>query len=462
MFSNIKKITSEKITETVENLCFQANYAISKNTYENLKNLNSDKNGLVFENLRLAKIKKRPICQDTGMVIVFAQVGQDVHIEGQDFENAINLGVKKAYEKNYLRKSIVKDPIFNRINTNDNTPAVIYTNITFGDTIKLKVCIKGAGSENTSAVKMLQPSDGVDGIIDFVIKTVTDAGERACPPMHIGVGIGGTLDYCAVLAKKALIEPLNNSKDIQIKELQEKILGKLPKNKVFGINILTYPCHIASLPIAVNINCHATRHACAEIFSSSIMYDFDEFNYQIELSDNNFDDYIKLHTSEIEKFSHLKAGQKVLLSGKILTARDAAHKEIYKCIENNEKLPIELKNQIIFYAGPCPAAPDEIIGPVGPTTSIRMDKYLPKLLEQGVIATIGKGERSQGAIESIKNNNSVYFTAIGGIAVLLAEKIKSSKIIAYPELGAEAVHELEIIDFPITVAIDSNGNTVFV
>jgi fumarate hydratase class I len=525
MKQELIEILTDKITEAVYNLCKQANIYIPKDVYASLydsyvnEKSSRAKNVLwqILENIKLASESGRPICQDTGVVVVFAEIGQNAHISGLPLEEAINKGVETAYNDCFFRKSIVKDPIFTRVNTGTNTPAVIHTKIVAGNTIKLTIAIKGCGSENMSAAKMLKPAAGVQGIIDFIVETVKTAGANPCPPIRLGIGVGGTMDYATLLSKKALLEPIKSESVLQqmcyasiqaakplnqkfnetipsdittatvltdinmwqpqelpdkITKLELEILKKLNKlnigaaglggdTTVFGVNILHSPTHIAALPVAVNINCHASRHASAVIVEDKIKYNFD--NYQYEFADfqenESFD--VRVETSETEKIRSLKAGQKVLLSGYIYTARDAAHKKLIDCINMGEDFPIDIKDKIIYYVGPCPSMPDEIIGPAGPTTAGRMDKFTPVLLERDLLGMIGKGERSEQVRDSIKENKGIYFVATGGAACLLQQRIIESEVIAYPELGAEAIFKLKIKDFPVIVAIDSNGESVF-
>lgn len=489
------KINSAKITEAVCNLCKQANVRVQKNIYEALfDSFKKESSPLskyalwqIIENLKLANSTQRPMCQDTGIVVVFAEVGTEVEISGDSLESAVNKGVDKAYTENYLRKSIIKDPVLDRTNTGTNTPAVIYTDLVPGKTIKLYIAIKGCGSENMSALKMLKPSEGIKGIVDFAAETVLKAGASACPPVMLGIGIGGTMDYAAVLSKKALLKHKRadgkpegvpgydfsrfTPEELQkIAELEEIILDRLNDLEIgtggfkgsvtaFEVNILTYPSHIAALPVAVNINCHASRHGRAEIFEDRIVY-FDE-DYEFKGIENIEQEGKSISTDEIEKIRELNSGEIVLLNGYIYTARDAAHNKLYEHILNGQTLPFDIKNKIFYYTGPCPPAPGEIIGPAGPTTAGRMDKFTPALMSAGLLGSIGKGDRSDEVVQSIKNNRGVYFVTTGGIAALLAKKVSEAEIIAYPELGTEAIYRFRVKDFPVLVAIDSNGNNIF-
>lgn len=524
MKNDLIEISSEKITESVYNLCKQANIYIPKDVYASLYDsyMNEKspraKNVLwqILENIRLASDTGRPLCQDTGMVVVFVEIGQNTFISGKLIDEAINSGVENAYNDYYFRKSIVKDPIFSRINTGTNTPAVTHIKIVPGNSIKLTVAVKGCGSENMSAAKMLKPAAGVQGIIDFAVETVKNAGANPCPPIRLGIGVGGTMDYATLLSKKALLEPIKSEKVLQqmcyasmqvsktlnssfndtipssittetvstdidmwqpqvladkITKLELEILRKVNKLNIgasglggdttaFGVNILQAPTHIAALPVAININCHASRHASAVIVDNDIKYNFDNYQYEFVKFSESGDFDINVDTTDVEKIRSLKAGQRVLLSGYIYTARDAAHKKLLDCINLGEDFPIDIKDKIIYYVGPCPSSPNEIIGPAGPTTSGRMDKYTPVLLERDLLGMIGKGERSEQVRESIKENKAIYFAATGGAACLLQQKILESEVVAYPELGAEAIYKLKIKDFPVIVAIDSNGESV--
>ena len=526
MKKKINIIKSSQITEAVFNLCNQANIYIPKDVYnailESYKREPSAraKNILaqLLENIKLASITRRPICQDTGMVVAFVDIGQNVFIEGDPIDEAINNGVEKSYRESFFRKSIVDDPIFDRVNTGNNTPAIIHTKIIPGNSIKMSISTKGCGSENMSAAGMLKPSAGIQGIIDFIVKTVKNAGANPCPPIRLGIGIGGSLEYSALLSKRALLEPIRSEASLlnlcyarmqatkvfmrnatdafssilpsfqtiindvdlwqpsefsdRIAKLELNILKSLNQLKigpsgmggnttVFGVNVLTYPTHIAALPVTVNINCNASRHASAKITNEGILYNFDNFQYDFEELPPDSDIIKKLSTDNINGIKDLKVGEIVHLSGYIYTARDAAHKNLVECINNGEDLPFDIKNKIIYYVGPCPAANNEIIGPAGPTTSARMDKYAPILTEYGLLGSIGKGQRSEKVIKSIIENKGIYFCATGGAACLLQQKIKEAQVVAYPELGPEAVYKLKIEDFPLIVAIDSEGNNIF-
>lgn len=484
MIKEISVINTERIIEIVSKLCKHANLYVSQDVYSQIygayqkESYIESKNVLwqILENMKIASQIKRPICQDTGFVVVFAEIGQNVHLEGCDFEEAVNAGVERAYTKNKFRYSIVQDPIFERTNTNTNAPAVIHTKIVPGNTIKIWLVIKGCGSENVGVTRMLKPFAGPDKIVEFAVETVKNSARNSCPPVRLGIGIGGTNDYASFLAKKALVqkvrseEELMNSDD-KIAKIELEIMRRCNELKigasgfggdttVFGVNILSYPTHIATLPVSINFSCHASRYAFVEIFEDKDKYKFQP-DYEFGETSNVEGSLRSVNVDDIEAIRSLKAGDRISLSGYIYTARDAAHKKMLENLKSGKGLPIDLKNKIIYYVGPCPPIENEIIGPAGPTTSIRMDKYTPELMERGLIGTIGKGRRSELVIDAIKEHQGIYFITTGGTACLLASKIKEAEVVAYPELGTEAIYRLRLENFPITVAIDSNGENLF-
>lgn len=454
-------IEAKLIEEAVYNLCIQANTAYNENLYKNIckkytdcqnsKNTNSSQRLFnILKNIELSYKTKRPMCQDTGQVIVFVSIGENIHING-NLNDSINNAVKNAYCENYYRKSVVTNAIFNRNNTQTNTPAIIYTEISNKpNKIELNLMIKGAGSENYSSAKMFKPTSTKEEIFDFVKHTIDTAGEKACPPLVIGLGIGGTLDSAAILSKKTFFKENNSTEEENFIRELKNYLSNL-ENNILDIKIESSSTHIASLPVAITLNCHCTRHASCKISSKGIEY-FEQKPQFIntKTSENNIKE---IKTDNIDELKKLKKGEQILLTGEIYTARDAAHQKIYEYYKQYKKLPFDIKNKIIFYAGPCPAAPSEIIGPIGPTTSSRMDSYCEFLYTKGLIATIGKGERSIKAVESIEKNKRKYFTAQGGIACLLAQCVKKSEVIAFEELGTEAVRKLFIEKLPVTVEI---------
>ncbi len=459
-------INSNVIYETVKNLCIIANTKLPYEEYQALKKLYNDENHLpaknvlsqILQNARIAFCAQRPLCQDTGFVTVFADIGHNVVIEGEPFNDVINKAVGCVYSEKFYRKSILADPLFERCNTNNNIPVLIHTKIVEGNEINLILSVKGGGCENVSASKMLTPAQGIDGLKEFIIETVKNAGSKPCPPIKIGIGIGSNFEGAAILSKKALLLQ-KNSENPQYALLEREILkainelnigamGLGGKSTCFGVNILHEPCHMASLPVAISISCHSSRHAGA-VISDNVIYNFKEYDF---IQDFSFGQNIKLvDVNDIDAIRNLGIGENILLSGKIFTARDAAHKKLEQLLNEGKSLPFDIKNAVIFYAGPCPAAENEIIGPIGPTTSARMDKYTPILYENGLLATIGKGERSKEVMDSMKKYGGRYFTVTGGVASLLKTCVKTAKIIAYPELGAEAIYELEVEKLPVMV-----------
>jgi len=484
MKDHISTINTEEITKIVSKLCKHANLYVSQDVYTRLydaymkESYIESKNALwqILENMKIAAKIKRPICQDTGFVVVFAEIGQNIHLEGGNFEDAVNAGVALAYTKNKFRYSIVQDPIFERTNTNTNAPAVIHTKLIPGNSIKISLVVKGCGSENVGVMKMLKPFAGAEEIINLAVEAVKNSARNSCPPVRLGIGIGGTMDYATFLSKKALLQPVKSEEELALSNdkvalMELEILKRSNALKigasgfggdttVFGVNILSYPTHIAALPISINFSCHASRYAYVEIFEDKIKYKFQpdyEFGKTLDIEGN----LQTVQTDDEKAIQSLKAGDRIALSGYIYTARDAAHQKMTETLKRGEELPFNLKNKIIYYVGPCPPIENEIIGPAGPTTAARMDKYTPALMDIGLIGTIGKGKRNDEVISSIKKNKGAYFITTGGTACLLASKIKEASVIAYPELGAEAVYSLKIDNFPVTVAIDSNGNNIF-
>lgn len=449
-------IDAKEIEKTVYDLCVQANTQLPDSVLNKLfdayKNETNDDAksalGLILENARLAEETKMPLCQDTGQVIVFVKG----NCFPPDLKEIINNAVSKAYKENYFRMSVVKDALFNRENTKTNTPCLIYTEISDKD--EISVLLKGAGTENVAQSAMLSPTASEDEIIDFVVSAVKKAGSKACPPYFLGIGIGGTIEYSGFLSKKALL--LQENADKNHKALAKKIQDAVNELKIgaagysgtstcLDVKILTDFTHIACMPVSVSINCHSERYA------SSIKNQ----KQNVKKFDTIFDtkDFIKVDASNIEKLKSLKAGQNVLLSGTIYTARDAAHKRLVEMIKKSEKLPFDLKKSIVFYSGPCPCNPPCVVGSIGPTTAARMDKFAEIMYKNGVLATIGKGERSKEIEIAIKQAGGLYFTAIGGIACFLSGKFVKGDVIAFKDLGAEAVYKFEVKDLPLRLSI---------
>jgi fumarate hydratase class I len=431
-------------------------------------------------NSRMCAEGHRPLCQDTGIVTVFLKVGMDVHFQGTlPLEEMINEGVRRAYllSENKLRASVLADPAGARKNTRDNTPAVVNISIVPGDKLEVIVAAKGGGSEAKSKFAMLNPSDS---IVEWVLKTVPTMGAGWCPPGIIGIGIGGTAEKAMLIAKEALMEPIdihdlkargakNRAEELRL-ELYEKInalgigaqgLGGL--TTVLDVKVRDYPTHAANLPVAMIPNCAATRHAHFVMDGSG----------PVELKPPSLKDWpsltyspasarrVNLDTVTREEIRTWKPGEVVLLSGKLLTGRDAAHKRLTDMLNRGEKLPVDFTNRFIYYVGPVDPVRDEVVGPAGPTTSTRMDKFTRQMLEQtGLIGMVGKAERGPVAIEAIKDNKAVYLMAVGGAAYLVAKAIKKSRVLAFEDLGMEAIYEFTVEDMPVTVAVDSNGTAV--
>ncbi|MCY7308305.1 MAG: fumarate hydratase [Rhodoferax sp.] len=439
----------------------------------------------ILTNSRMSAEGHRPICQDTGIVNVFLKIGMDVRFEGfgGSLEDAVNVGVRQAYNDpdNRLRASIVADPQFARKNTGDNTPAVVHVEIVAGNKLDITVAAKGGGSENKSKLVMLDPSDSV---VDWVLKTVPTMGAGWCPPGMLGIGIGGTAEKAVLLAKQALMEdidmyellqrgPGNKLEELRI-ELFEKVnalgigaqgLGGL--TTVLDVKINMYPTHAAGKPVAMIPNCAATRHAHFVMDGSGPTYLaapplslWPDVHWAPDYKKSRKVDLDTLSRAEIASW---KAGDTLLLSGKMLTGRDAAHKRIQDMVARGEPLPVDFTNRTIYYVGPVDPVRNEAVGPAGPTTATRMDKFTEMMLgETGLICMIGKAERGPTAIEAIRKHKSAYLMAVGGAAYLVSKAIKSAKVVGFPDLGMEAIYEFDVVDMPVTVAVDSGGTSAHI
>ena len=445
----------------------------------------------ILTNSKMAAFGHRPICQDTGIVNVFLKIGMDVRFEGfpadQSLEDAINEGVRRGYlnPDNTLRASVVADPLFARKNTKDNTPAIINVQIVPGDKLDVTVAAKGGGSENKSKVIMMNPSDN---LVDWVLKTVPEMGAGWCPPGMLGIGVGGTAEKAVLLAKESLMEDLNmyelqakaerGEKLDQVEELRLELYEKVNAlgigaqglgglSTVLDVKIKLYPTHAASKPVAMIPNCAATRHAHFVMDGSGPVYleapSLDLWP-QVEWTPNTETcKRVDLNTLTKEEVASWKPGQTLLLNGKMLTGRDAAHKRIADMLAKGEKLPVDFTNRVIYYVGPVDPVRDEVVGPAGPTTATRMDKFTRMMLEQtGLIAMIGKSERGPVAIEAIKDNQSAYLMAVGGAAYLVSKAIKHAKVLAFEDLGMEAIYEFDVVDMPVTVAVDAGGTSAHI
>ncbi len=435
----------------------------------------------ILTNSRMCAEGHRPICQDTGIVNVFLKVGMDVRWDTKlSLADMINEGVRRAYNNpdNKLRASVLADPMFTRKSTGDNTPAVINVELVAGNKVDISVAAKGGGSEAKSKFAMLNPSDS---IVDWVLKTVPTMGAGWCPPGMLGIGVGGTAEKAMLMAKESLMDPIDMS-DLKARgpkskleemriELYDKVnalgigaqgLGGL--STVLDVKILDYPTHAANKPIAMIPNCAATRHAHFVLDGSGparldppSLSDWPKVTWSASASATR----VNLDALTPAEVASWKPGQTLLLSGKLLTGRDAAHKRIQDMLDKGEKLPTDFTNRVIYYVGPVDPVRDEVVGPAGPTTSTRMDKFTETMLGRtGLIAMVGKAERGPVAIESIKKHKAAYLMAVGGAAYLVSKAIRKSRVVGFADLGMEAIYEFEIEDMPVTVAVDSNGVSV--
>ncbi len=443
----------------------------------------------ILTNSKMSAMGLRPICQDTCIANVFVKIGMGVRLEGfsAGFEDAINEGVRRGYNHpdNTLRASIVADPHFERKNTKDNTPAVIFTQLVPGNTLDITVAAKGGGSENKSKMIMLNPSDS---LVDWVLKTVPTMGAGWCPPGMLGIGIGGTAEKAMLMAKESLMEDLDmyalqakaakgekltQTEDLRL-ELHDKVnalgigaqgLGGL--TTVLDVKIKMYPTHAASKPVAMIPNCAATRHAHFVLDGSGPVYldppSLDLWPKVDWQPNTQQSQRVDLNTLTPAQVASWKPGQTLLLNGKMLTGRDAAHKRIQDMLAKGEKLPVDFTNRVIYYVGPVDPVRDEAVGPAGPTTATRMDKFTEMMLAQtGLIAMIGKAERGPAAIEAIRKHQSAYLMAVGGAAYLVSKAIKTAKVVGFADLGMEAIYEFDVVDMPVTVAVDAGGTSAHI
>ncbi len=438
----------------------------------------------ILINSRMCAEGHRPICQDTGIAVVFLKVGMNVQWDATlSVQEMVNEGVHRAYlnADNKLRASVLSDPDGLRKNTQDNTPAVVHYEIVPGDHVEVICAAKGGGSENKSKFAALNPSDS---IVDWVLKTVPTMGAGWCPPGMLGIGIGGTPEKAMLLAKESLMAPVDihlvkekaarGEKLTRVEELRLELLEKVNAlgigaqglgglTTVLDIKILDYPTHAAGKPVAMIPNCAATRHIHFHLDGSG----------PAKLEAPNLDDWprltydtskgkrVNLDTLTRDEIASWKPGDVLLLNGRLLTGRDAAHKRIQDMLAKGEKLPVDFTNRVIYYVGPVDPVRDEVVGPAGPTTATRMDKFTDMMLEKtGLIAMVGKAERGPAAIESIKQHKSAYLMAVGGAAYLVSKAIKAAKVVGFADLGMEAIYEFEVKDMPVTVAVDATGISV--
>ena len=435
----------------------------------------------ILTNSRMCAEGHRPICQDTGIVNVFLKIGMGTRFDfDAPLEDVVNEGVRRAYldPDNKLRASVLDESDFGRKNTKDNTPAVINVQMVAGNRLEVDVAAKGGGSEAKSKFVMLNPSDS---IAEWVLKTVPTMGAGWCPPGMLGIGVGGTAEKAMLMAKEALMEPIDmaelkargpKSKVEELRiELYDKVnalgigaqgLGGL--STVLDVKIRTYPAHAANRPVAMIPNCAATRHVHFVLdgsgpaeFEEPKLSDWPAITWTPDANSKKVD----LNRLTREEVASWKPGQRLLLSGKLLTGRDAAHKRIQDFLEQEKPLPVDFTNRVIYYVGPVDPVRDEVVGPAGPTTSTRMDKFTEMMLAKtGLIGMIGKAERGPAAIEAIRKHKAAYLMAVGGAAYLVAKAIRKSRVLAFEDLGMEAIYEFEVQDMPVTVAVDANGTSV--
>ena len=434
----------------------------------------------ILTNSRMCAEGHRPICQDTGIVNVFIAWGQDCRLgSDKSLQDVVDEGVRRAYlnPENKLRGSILTDPAFTRRNTRDNTPCVLHVDMVPGKTISVDVAAKGGGSENKSKFKMMNPSDS---IVDWVLEMLPQMGAGWCPPGMLGIGIGGTAEHCMLLAKQSLMEPIDMAQlklrgaQNDIEALRIEIFDKVNAlgigaqglgglSTILDVKIVDWPCHAAGKPIAMIPNCAATRHAHFTLDGSGPTYletpKLDEWP-DVHWTPDKAAKKVNLDALTQAEVCSWKQGDRLLLNGKMLTGRDAAHKRIQDMLAKGESLPVEFRNRAIYYVGPVDPVLGEVVGPAGPTTATRMDKFTDMMLDLGLLAMIGKAERGQGVVEVIAKAKIAYLMAVGGAAFLVSRAIRASKVVAFEDLGMEAIYEFTVEDMPVTVAVDSQGNNV--
>ncbi len=485
----MKKITQDDIKQSIADAVQYISYYHPEDfikgmveAYE-VEKSESAKNaiGQILINSKMCALGHRPLCQDTGSVNVFIKVGLKANLELTDeLEDVINQGVALGYQdpSNTLRYSIVSDPAGKRVNTKNNTPAVIHYSVNNSDKVEITVAAKGGGSENKSKFAILNPSDSV---YDWVMNNVRNMGAGWCPPGILGIGIGGNPEKSMLLAKESLMSHVDihelqaRGAKNALEELRLKLYEDINKigigaqglggvTTVLDVKILDYPCHAASLSVAMIPNCAATRHIHFELDGNgSALFEKPDLDLWPDL-ELPMDTIKRVNIEDLtkENLSQFSSGDTLLLSGKILTARDAAHKKIVEYKNANKPLPngVDLENRFIYYVGPVDPVRDEAVGPAGPTTSTSMDKFTKDMMEINILGMIGKAERKQPTIDLIKEYGSIYLIATGGAAYLISQSIKKSKVVAFEELGMEAIYEFEVKDMPVTVAVDSSGVSI--
>jgi fumarate hydratase, class I len=441
----------------------------------------------ILTNSRMCAEGHRPICQDTGIVTVFVKWGQGCVLESaRSLQDVVDEGVRRAYllPENKLRASILADPAFTRVNTRDNTPSVMHVEMVPGNTVSIDVAAKGGGSENKTKFKMMNPSDN---IVDWVLEMLPQMGAGWCPPGMLGIGIGGTAEKAMVLAKESLMGSIDMAQlkqrgaENDIERLRIEIFDKVNAlgigaqglgglSTILDVKIFDYPTHAASKPVAMIPNCAATRHAHFMLDGSGPVFleqpnldDWPKVEWQPDSSAIRVD----LNSLSPDEVASWKPGDRLLLNGKMLTGRDAAHKRIADMLAaqkagGGEALPVSFKGRVIYYVGPVDPVGDEVVGPAGPTTATRMDTFSDMMLDLGLLASVGKSERGPAATASIAKHGSAYMMAVGGAAYLVSRAIKGAKVLAFEDLGMEAIYEFEVQDFPVTVAVDARGENVHV
>jgi fumarate hydratase class I len=438
----------------------------------------------ILINSRMCAQGHRPICQDTGIVTIFLEIGMDVRFEDatMNIEDIANEGVRRAYlnPDNVLRASILADPDGARSNTKDNTPAIIHVKLVQGNTVDVHVAAKGGGSEAKSKFAMLNPSDSV---VDWVLEQIPKMGAGWCPPGMLGIGIGGTAEKAMMIAKESLLEPVNiqelqaRGAETRAEELRLELFDKVNKlgigaqglgglTTVVDIKVADFPTHAANKPVAIIPNCAATRHvhfvldgAGPAVLPVPKIEDWPDITWEVG------DGVRRVNLNEVtpEMVKDWLPGETVLLSGKMLTGRDAAHKRMVDMISKGQELPVDLKGRFIYYVGPVDPVRDEVVGPAGPTTATRMDKFTRTVLEEtGLLGMIGKAERGPMGIEAIRDNEAVYLMAVGGAAYLVSQAIKGAEVVGFADLGMEAIYEFDVVDMPVTVAVDCRGSSVHI
>ena len=438
----------------------------------------------ILINSRMCAQGHRPICQDTGIVTIFLEIGMDVRFEDatMNIEDIANEGVRRAYlnPDNVLRASILADPDGARSNTKDNTPAIVHVKLVQGNTVDVHVAAKGGGSEAKSKFAMLNPSDSV---VDWVLEQIPKMGAGWCPPGMLGIGIGGTAEKAMMIAKESLLEPVNiqelqaRGAQTRAEELRLELFDKVNKlgigaqglgglTTVVDIKVADFPTHAANKPVAIIPNCAATRHVHFELDGSGPavlpvpkLEDWPDITWEVGEGVRR----VNLNEVTPEMVKDWQPGETVLLSGKMLTGRDAAHKRMVDMISKGEELPVDLRGRFIYYVGPVDPVRDEVVGPAGPTTATRMDKFTRTVLEEtGLLGMIGKAERGPMGIDAIRDNEAVYLMAVGGAAYLVSQAIKGAEVVGFADLGMEAIYEFDVVDMPVTVAVDCRGSSVHI